>query len=42
MIAFIDTEIGVEDKKIHDIGAIRSDGATFHASSLRDFTAFIS
>ena len=41
-IAFIDTEIGVEDKRIHDIGAVRSDGAVFHLSSLRDFAMFIS
>ena len=41
MIAFIDTEVGVEDNKIHDIGVVRSDGATFHSSSLHDFTSFI-
>ena len=41
-IAFLDTEIGVEDKKIHDIGAVHSDGTTFHSSSLRDFIMFIS
>ena len=41
-IAFIDTEIGVGDKRIHDIGAVRSDGAVFHSSSLRDFAMFIS
>lgn len=41
-IAFIDTEVGVEDKKIHDIGAVRSDGGVFHSSSLRDFAIFIS
>ena len=41
-IAFIDTEIGIEDKRIHDIGAVRSDGTVFHSSSLRDFAMFIS
>ena len=41
-IAFIDTEVGIEDKRIHDIGAVRSDGAVFHSSSLRDFAMFIS
>lgn len=41
-IVFIDTEIGIEDKKIHDIGAIRSDKTVFHSSSLHDFYNFIS
>ena len=41
-IAFIDTEVGLEDKRIHDIGAVRSDGVVFHSSSLRDFAQFIS
>ncbi len=41
-IAFIDAEIGVGDRRIHDIGAVRSDGAVFHSSSLRDFAAFVS
>jgi len=41
-ITFIDTEVGVEDKRIHDIGAVRSDGFVFHSSSLRDFAQFIS
>lgn len=41
LISFIDTEIGLEDKRIHDIGAVRSDGATFHSVSLREFSAFI-
>ena len=41
-IVFIDTEIGIEDRKIHDIGAIRSDKTVFHSSSLHDFYNFIS
>ena len=41
-IAFIDTEIGVQDKEVRDIGAVRTDGASFHSSSLRDFASFIS
>ena len=28
--AFIDTEVGVKDHRLHDIGAIRWDGAIFH------------
>ena len=42
IIAFIDSEVGVEDKKIHDIGAIRSDGATFHSPSPRALREFLS
>ena len=30
-IAFVDTEVGLKDHKIHDIGALRYDGATFLA-----------
>lgn len=40
-IVFIDTEIGIEDKKIYDIGALRFDKAIFHSSSLQDFYKFI-
>ncbi|MGI6358378.1 MAG: RecQ family ATP-dependent DNA helicase [Bacillota bacterium] len=40
-IAFIDTEVGI-DNKINDFGAVRSDGATFHCASVRDFCAFVS
>ena len=32
-IAFVDTEVGLKDHKIHDIGALRYDGATFHQAS---------
>lgn len=41
-IAFIDSEIGVDDRKIHDLGVVRSsDRAAFHSTSLRDFCRFI-
>lgn len=40
-IAFIDTEVGVDDNKIHDAGAIRSDRGVFHSASVLDFCAFI-
>lgn len=38
--AFIDIEVGLRDHKIHDVGAIRYDGAIYHAASkdgLMDF-----
>lgn len=41
-IAFFDTEVGVEDKKIHDIGAVRTDKGVFHSASVQDFCTFIS
>ena len=41
-IVYIDSEIGVEDKRIKDLGAIKDDRSSFHAPSLRDFYAFIS
>ena len=41
-IVYIDSEIGIDDKKIKDLGAIKSDRSYFHAPSLRDFYAFIS
>lgn len=40
-IIFIDSEIGIVDKKIHDIGAIRQDGTIFHSPNVRDFIDFI-
>ena len=40
-IVFFDTEIGVDDKKIHDIGAVRSDKGTLHTASVSDFCAFV-
>lgn len=39
-IVFFDTEISTQDKKIYDIGAIKSDRSTFHSSSIRDFLQF--
>lgn len=36
-IVFIDSEIGADDKKIYDLGAVRNDGATFHSASVHDF-----
>jgi ATP-dependent DNA helicase RecQ len=40
-IVFFDTETGIDDKKIHDIGAVRQDGAVFHSASKEDFCRFI-
>lgn len=41
-IVFIDSEIGINNGKIMDFGAIRTDRSTFHSPSVRDFRAFIS
>ena len=39
-VVFFDTEIGVDDKKIKDIGAVRSDKGSLHTASVSDFCAF--
>ena len=40
-VVFIDAEIGVEDKKIHDLGAVRNNKTYFHSASISDFIRFI-
>ena len=40
-IVFFDTEVGVSDEKVHDIGAVSEDGSTLHSSSISDFLSFI-
>lgn len=40
-VVFFDTETGVEDKRIHDIGAVRN-RVPFHSVKLSDFLEFIS
>jgi len=41
-ITFIDTEIDPSSRKILDIGAVRSDGASFHGPSVTEFVRFLS
>ena len=40
--AFVDVEVGMKDHKIHDIGALRHDGATFHKNSKVELREFLS
>ena len=40
-IVFVDTEIGVGDHRLHDIGAVKDDGSVFHASSLAQLASFV-
>ena len=40
-IAFIDTEIDPKNRKILDIGSIKSDGSRFHKNSIAEFTQFL-
>jgi len=40
-VAFVDTEIDPKSLKILDIGSIRGDGATFHKTSVAEFTSFL-
>ncbi len=41
-LVFIDTEVGVSDKKVHDVGALSDEGAIFHSKSIPDFLRFVS
>lgn len=41
-IVFFDTEVGVDDKKIHDIGAVKQNGTVFHSASIADLRSFCS
>lgn len=38
---FVDVEIGLQDHKIHDIGALRFDGAIFHKASKEELFDFL-
>lgn len=37
----VDVEVSLSDQKIHDIGALRFDGAIYHGCSKKDLEAFI-
>ena len=39
--AFIDVEVGLNDHRIHDIGAIRCDGAIFHSANRSELLVFL-
>ena len=41
--AFVDIEVGLKDGKIHDIGALRWDGAVFHSnnSQVSELTLYV-
>lgn len=41
-IVFLDTEVGVTDKRVHDIGAVTADGKVFHSGDIRRFSDFLS
>ncbi len=38
---FVDVEIGLQDHKIHDIGALRFDGSIFHQASKEELFDFL-
>ena len=40
-VVFVDLEVGVHDRRIHDIGAVRADGATFHSGDVSAFRQFL-
>lgn len=39
--AFVDLEVGTDDHRIHDIGALRHDKAVFHEANKRELMLFI-
>ena len=39
--AIVDVEVGLKDRKIHDIGALRDDGATYHKTSRKELLTFL-
>lgn len=39
--ALVDVEVGLKDHKIHDIGALRHDGATYHKASRQELLEFL-
>ena len=41
VVAFIDTEIDPRTRKILDIGAVRTDGVSFHGTNMADFISFL-
>src|SRR5689334_12529630 len=41
VITFIDIEVAPESQKILDIGGVKSNGDSFHSSSLPSFISFI-
>lgn len=38
---FVDIEVGLKDHKIHDIGALRWDGAVYHSANKRELMDFL-
>ena len=41
MIAFIDTEVGFQNKQVKDFGVVRDDGAVLHTHSLDEFQKYL-
>lgn len=41
LYAFVDLEVGMKDKKIHDIGAYRWDGSIFHSGDKHSLMEFL-
>lgn len=41
LYAFVDVEVDMRDKKVHDIGALRHDGAVYHGGSKKELLKFL-
>ena len=40
-VVFVDLEVGVQDRRVRDIGAVRADGTVFHSSNLSSARQFL-
>ena len=40
-IVFIDTEVGITDRKVHDIGAVDADGNVLHTGNPNELVSFV-
>lgn len=41
-MVFIDTEVGIDNQKVQDYGAVREDGAVLHTQSAQEYKSFVS
>jgi len=39
--AIVDVEVGIDDRKVHDIGAVRWDGAVMHSADKKELMKFL-
>ncbi len=40
-IVFVDVEVGLRDRRVHDVGAVRQDGAVLHTTDKQELVRFV-